>query len=246
MWKMGFFEDIDVEAEVAASGGVIADLRRQGEAVDPQGPDRRQRRARARQDQRGHRPQARRHPRHRQGQEEPREDRGPLRREGLLPGHRRLRDQAGQRVRGRRLVHDRRERQGQDPRGPVHRQQHGHRRRAARLIATRRQDALSFLQRLRDLQPGGVRARPAARHAHYWDNGYATSRSGTPQLRLSRDKQYMYLSIPIDEGPVFTIGAVDFKGDLIGSAAQTPRADHDAARATRSIADDGRPRIARS
>ena len=30
----------------------------------------------------------------------------------------------------------------------------------------------------------------------------------------------MYLSIPIDEGPVFTIASVNFKGDLIGSAAE--------------------------
>jgi outer membrane protein insertion porin family len=30
----------------------------------------------------------------------------------------------------------------------------------------------------------------------------------------------MYLSIPIDEGPIFTIGTVNFKGDLIGSAAK--------------------------
>jgi len=54
--------------------------------------------------------------------------------------------------------------------------------------------------------------------AHYWDRGYANVKVGTPQLRLSRDKQYMYLSIPVDEGPVFTIGTVNFKGDLIGGA----------------------------
>src|SRR5678815_1480045 len=35
-----------------------------------------------------------------------------------------------------------------------------------------------------------------------------------------RDRQYMYLAIPVDEGPVFTIGAVNFKGDLIGGAAK--------------------------
>src|SRR5262249_49750456 len=39
---------------------------------------------------------------------------------------------------------------------------------------------------------------------------------GTPQIRLSRDKRYMYLSIPIDEGPVFYIGDIDFRGELIG------------------------------
>ena len=59
--------------------------------------------------------------------------------------------------------------------------------------------------------------------AHYWDRGYANVKVGTPQLRLSRDKQYMYLSIPVDEGPIFTIGSVNFKGDLIGTRRQEPR-----------------------
>jgi outer membrane protein insertion porin family len=86
-------------------------------------------------------------------------------------------------------------------------------------ISTRRQDALSFLN------DSGVYSQEAFERdlllvsAHYWDRGYANVKVGTPQLRLSRDKEYMYLSIPIDEGPVFTIGTVNFKGDLIGSAA---------------------------
>ncbi|HZJ63361.1 MAG TPA: outer membrane protein assembly factor BamA [Kofleriaceae bacterium] len=85
-------------------------------------------------------------------------------------------------------------------------------------IQTRRQDALSFLN------DSGVYSQEAFERdlllvsAHYWDKGFANVKVGTPQLRLSRDKEYMYLSIPIDEGPIFTIGAVNFKGDLIGTA----------------------------
>ncbi len=84
-------------------------------------------------------------------------------------------------------------------------------------IATRRADALSFIN------DSGVYSQEAFERdlllisSHYWDRGYANVKVGTPQLRLSRDKQYMYLSIPVDEGPVFTIGSVAFKGDLIGS-----------------------------
>ncbi|MFN0251144.1 MAG: outer membrane protein assembly factor BamA [Kofleriaceae bacterium] len=90
-------------------------------------------------------------------------------------------------------------------------------------IATRRQDALSFLN------DSGVYSQEAFERdllivsAHYWDRGYANVKVGTPQLRLSRDKQYMYLSIPVDEGPVFTIGSVNFKGDLIGTAAENAK-----------------------
>ncbi len=87
-------------------------------------------------------------------------------------------------------------------------------------IQTRRADALSFIN------DSGVYSQETFERdlllvsAHYWDRGFANVKVGTPQLRLSRDKEYMYLSIPIDEGPVFTIGTVSFKGDLIGSSAQ--------------------------
>ncbi len=53
--------------------------------------------------------------------------------------------------------------------------------------------------------------------AYYYDRGYINVKIGTPSIRLSRDKKYMYLSIPIDEGPVFSVGTIDFKGDLIGA-----------------------------
>jgi outer membrane protein insertion porin family len=87
-------------------------------------------------------------------------------------------------------------------------------------IQTRRADALSFIN------DSGVYSQEAFERdlllvsAHYWDKGFANVKVGTPQLRLSRDKEYMYLSIPIDEGPVFSIGTITFKGDLIGSAAE--------------------------
>ncbi len=86
------------------------------------------------------------------------------------------------------------------------------------VLQTRRADALSFIN------DSGVYSQEAFERdlllvsAHYWDKGFANVKVGNPQLRLSRDKQYMYLSIPVDEGPVFTISSVNFKGDLIGGA----------------------------
>jgi outer membrane protein insertion porin family len=85
-------------------------------------------------------------------------------------------------------------------------------------IATRRQDALSFLNDSGTFSQEAFERDLLLVSAHYWDRGYANVKVGVPQLRLSRDKQFMYLSIPIDEGPVFTIGTVNFKGDLIGTA----------------------------
>ncbi|HVV84895.1 MAG TPA: outer membrane protein assembly factor BamA [Kofleriaceae bacterium] len=86
-------------------------------------------------------------------------------------------------------------------------------------IATRKGGALSFLS-----QGGTFNEKDFERdlliiNALYWDRGYAAVKLGTPQLELSRDKKYMYVSIPIDEGPVFTIGDIQFKGGLIGDEA---------------------------
>ena len=83
-------------------------------------------------------------------------------------------------------------------------------------IATRSADALSFLNDSGTYNQEAFERDLLLVSAHYWDRGYANVKVGTPQLRLSRDKQYMYLSIPVDEGPIFTIGTVNFKGDLIG------------------------------
>jgi outer membrane protein insertion porin family len=57
--------------------------------------------------------------------------------------------------------------------------------------------------------------------AYYYDKGHLNIKIGAPQITLSADKRYMYISIPIDEGPTFDIGKLDFKGDLLG-----PKADY--------------------
>jgi outer membrane protein insertion porin family len=55
--------------------------------------------------------------------------------------------------------------------------------------------------------------------ARYLDAGYATIKIGTPSLRLSRDKKFMHVTIPIEEGPKYSFGAVDYRGDLLGDVA---------------------------
>ncbi|MBK9070322.1 MAG: outer membrane protein assembly factor BamA [Myxococcales bacterium] len=56
--------------------------------------------------------------------------------------------------------------------------------------------------------------------AHYWDKGYAEVAVGEPQLRLSRDKRYMYVAIPINEGPIYSFGEIKFSGELLGDVAE--------------------------
>ncbi|HEY2903330.1 MAG TPA: POTRA domain-containing protein, partial [Polyangia bacterium] len=53
--------------------------------------------------------------------------------------------------------------------------------------------------------------------AYYWDRGYVQVKVGSPLLELSPDKQSMYITITIDEGPQYTLGSVDVQGDLLES-----------------------------
>jgi outer membrane protein insertion porin family len=86
------------------------------------------------------------------------------------------------------------------------------------IIATQREGAMSFLNDTGTYDQEAFDRDLLIISAHYWDRGYANVKVGTPALRLSRDKRFMYLSIPIDEGPVFSISKIDFKGDLLGTA----------------------------
>lgn len=52
--------------------------------------------------------------------------------------------------------------------------------------------------------------------AAYYDKGYVTVKIGKPNVEMSADKRFLYISIPIEEGEVYTLGKLDFKGDLLG------------------------------
>jgi outer membrane protein insertion porin family len=86
-------------------------------------------------------------------------------------------------------------------------------------IATRKGGALSFLSESGTFNQTDFERDLIIITAHYWDKGYAAVKLGTPRLQLSRDKQYMYVAVPIDEGPVFRYGSIKFKGSLIGDEA---------------------------
>ena len=51
--------------------------------------------------------------------------------------------------------------------------------------------------------------------AFYYDRGYITVKLGKPEVELSADKQFLYITIPIEEGLPYQIGKVDFRGDLL-------------------------------
>ena len=51
--------------------------------------------------------------------------------------------------------------------------------------------------------------------ATYYDEGYINVRVDKPNVSLSADKRYIYITIKLTEGERFNIGNVDFSGDLV-------------------------------
>jgi len=51
--------------------------------------------------------------------------------------------------------------------------------------------------------------------ATYYDEGYINVRVDKPNVSLSADKRYIYITIKLTEGERFNIGKVDFSGDLV-------------------------------
>ena len=51
--------------------------------------------------------------------------------------------------------------------------------------------------------------------AYYYNKGYISVKVAQPHLRLSRDKQFLFITIPITEGDQHFVNSVDVKGDFI-------------------------------
>jgi len=52
--------------------------------------------------------------------------------------------------------------------------------------------------------------------AVYLEKGYVNVKVGKPAIALSPDRTALFISIPIEEGEQYTIGKVDFSGELLG------------------------------
>jgi len=55
--------------------------------------------------------------------------------------------------------------------------------------------------------------------AVYLDKGYVMVKVGKPTVALSPDRKFLYVTIPVEEGEPYTIGAVKFSGQLLGQDA---------------------------
>lgn len=53
--------------------------------------------------------------------------------------------------------------------------------------------------------------------SHYFDNGYINVKVDTPDVEISADRRYIYITIRIEEGEQYSVGKIGFSGDLIES-----------------------------
>lgn len=60
----------------------------------------------------------------------------------------------------------------------------------------------------------------AALQALYYDRGFIHVRIGQPKVSLSADRRFIYIDVPITEGEQYTIGKIDFSGDLLRDKAE--------------------------
>jgi outer membrane protein insertion porin family len=57
----------------------------------------------------------------------------------------------------------------------------------------------------------------------YYDRGYINVKIGRPAVELSPDKKFIFITVTVDEGEQYTIGKIDFSGDLLDEKAQLRR-----------------------
>lgn len=53
--------------------------------------------------------------------------------------------------------------------------------------------------------------------SHYLNNGFIQAKIEEPQIFLTPDKKWIYITIRVEEGKKFRIGKIDFKGDILDS-----------------------------
>jgi outer membrane protein insertion porin family len=84
-----------------------------------------------------------------------------------------------------------------------------------KIMGTREGDWFSFITSFGNFQEEAFEGDLQRLTAYYYDKGYVQVEVGVPTVRLSRDKRFLYITIQISEGPRFKVGDVDLQGDFI-------------------------------
>jgi outer membrane protein insertion porin family len=83
------------------------------------------------------------------------------------------------------------------------------------VMATQEGNWLSFLTSAGTYREDAFERDNVLLMAYYYDHGYVTVKIGKPTVEMSGDKRFLYITIPIEEGEIYKIGKLDFKGELL-------------------------------
>ncbi|MCK6550349.1 outer membrane protein assembly factor BamA [Myxococcota bacterium] len=82
-------------------------------------------------------------------------------------------------------------------------------------LATQEGNLLSFLTGAGTYRKDAFQVDILRITSHYFDNGYINVKVDTPDIEISPDRKYIYITIRIEEGEQYSIGKLGFSGDLI-------------------------------
>ncbi|MGF1511944.1 MAG: outer membrane protein assembly factor BamA [Myxococcota bacterium] len=82
-------------------------------------------------------------------------------------------------------------------------------------IETREGDLLSFLTEAGKYRQDAFQIDILRITSRYFDDGYVNVRVDPPDIEISPDRRFIYITIRIEEGEQYTVGDVGFTGDLV-------------------------------
>jgi len=82
-------------------------------------------------------------------------------------------------------------------------------------LQTREGDLLSFITESGTYRAEAFQVDMLRITAAYFDQGYINVKVDPPDIEISGDRKYLYITVRIEEGEQYSIGKLDFSGDLI-------------------------------
>ncbi len=75
---------------------------------------------------------------------------------------------------------------------------------------------LDFLTSAGTYKEEAIQRDVQAVQAVYLEHGYVNVKVGRPSVSISPDKRFLWVTIPVEEGEQYSIGKIDFSGELLG------------------------------
>jgi outer membrane protein insertion porin family len=83
-------------------------------------------------------------------------------------------------------------------------------------LATQEGSLLSFLTDAGTYRAEAFQVDLLRISSHYFDRGYINVKVEPPDIEISPDRKFLYITIRIEEGEQYSIGKIDFSGDFLG------------------------------